>query len=145
MQKWLCGTWEFLRAGAGRWLLRHQTGMAQVESRKRCPEGWKLCSSPGLGALPVQNWEPRQGRRGKGCSENRKNLLAPARDSHYSRRFKTGQVRFGSKTEMAKLPEDCFQPSLEQVQAPTACLLRHHPCALLTHCKGKVSPAFVSF
>jgi len=61
-------------------------GMAPVESSKRCPEGWKRGSS----ALPVRNWEPRQGRRWKGCSENWKNLLTPAGDSHYSHWFKTG-------------------------------------------------------
>lgn len=94
-------------------------GTAWVESRKRCPKGWKPCSSPGSGALPVRNSEPRQVRRGKGSSENRKNLLTPAQDSHYSHWFKTGQVHFGFKAEMAKLPKGCFQPSLEQVRAPT--------------------------
>lgn len=98
--------------------------------RLRCPPSVKLGAQAGKEGESLQREPEKPARASPGFT-----LLT---------RFKTGQVLFGSKAEMAKLPEDYFQPSLEQVQAPAACLLCHHPCALLTHRQGKVSPAFVS-
>lgn len=87
-------------------------GMARVGSRKRCPKGWKLCQAQV--SFQLETGSPGREGGGKSWSKNQKNLLTAAQDSHYSQCFKTGQVCFGFLSKMAKLPEDCFQLSLEQ-------------------------------
>lgn len=86
------------------------TGMAQVESRKRCPKGWKPGSSQAQVPSQCEIRSPGRGGGVKSAARTRKTCSYQPLIHITHTGLK--QVRLsGFKAEMVKLPEDSFQPS----------------------------------